>query len=394
MPVRILILSFLASLWLWPASAHAQAVEWERYMNNGVTAYHQGKYAEAEKQVTAALKIAKDHFRPVDERLYRTLNQMALIYEKTGRYTAAVQLFEKAIAMGEKSLGANHRKLVESLDNLAGVYERLGRYDDAERIYVRTLAIKEKILDPENPRLALDANKLASLTQRQGRYAEAEPLYKRAIAIYEKSLGREHPITAGSLNDLANLYQAQGKYAEAASLHQRVLALRETCFGSNHPLVVESLVGYATQLRKTGRSDEAAKLEARTETIRAKGGAKRRPTSKTHSLLLLNLNFQVSASQQGSPKEGVRVSCACFDRPHYPEVFASPSHACGGWDCPNGWEGAACRIDTEVGVNFWVFTAATFPEKGSSPVSKFAIKPFRGELGAGGKAIPPGPGMN
>ena len=68
-----------------------------------------------------------------------------------------------------------------------------GRYAEAEPLYQRAIAIGEKTLGPDDPNLATRLNNLANLYQATGRYAEAEPLFQRAIAIIEKTLGPDHP---------------------------------------------------------------------------------------------------------------------------------------------------------------------------------------------------------
>ncbi len=67
---------------------------------------------------------------------------------------------------------------------------------EAEPLFERAIAIGEKTLGPEHPDLATRLNNLAELYRATGRYAEAEPLYQRAIAIIEKTLGPEHPALA------------------------------------------------------------------------------------------------------------------------------------------------------------------------------------------------------
>ena len=46
----------------------------------------------------------------------------------------------------------------------------------AEPLYERALAIREEVLGAEHPAVATSLNNLAGLYQKQGRYAEAEPL--------------------------------------------------------------------------------------------------------------------------------------------------------------------------------------------------------------------------
>ena len=84
-----------------------------------------------------------------------------------------------------------------------------GKYDEAKPLYERAIAIGEKTLGAEHPDLASWLNNLAGLLQAQGKYDEAKPLYERAIAIGEKALGAEHPELATWLNNLACLLLAQ-----------------------------------------------------------------------------------------------------------------------------------------------------------------------------------------
>jgi len=87
--------------------------------------------------------------------------------------------------------------VANSLNNLAQLYGKQGRYAEAEPIYQRALAIREKALGREHPDVAHSLNRLAKLYQAQGEYAKAEPLYQRALAIREKALDPEHPDMEG-----------------------------------------------------------------------------------------------------------------------------------------------------------------------------------------------------
>src|SRR5262249_7152012 len=111
---------------------------------------------------------------------------------------------------------------------------RAGRYSDAIQIAQRVLAIREKALGRDHPDVAQSLNNLAELYRYQRRYADAEPLFRRSLDIREKALGRDHPDVARSLNNLALLYQSQRRYADAEPLYQRSLAIREKALGRDH----------------------------------------------------------------------------------------------------------------------------------------------------------------
>ena len=73
-----------------------------------------------------------------------------------------------------------------------------GKYSEAVPIAQRALALREKALGPDHPDVATTLHNLAALYYNQGRYADAEPLYKRSLAIGEKALGPDH--VNGTLN--------------------------------------------------------------------------------------------------------------------------------------------------------------------------------------------------
>jgi CHAT domain-containing protein len=163
------------------------------------------------------------------------LNNLALLYERQGRYPEAGPLYKRALGVYETALGPEHNAVGNTLSNLAGLYHTQGRYAEAEPLSKRAFTIAEKALGPDHPNVGIRLNNLAELYRGQGRYADAEPLYKRALAIAEKALGPDHPDVGNRLNNLAVFYASQGRYAETELLLKRSLAIREKVLGSDHP---------------------------------------------------------------------------------------------------------------------------------------------------------------
>ena len=192
------------------------------------------------------------------------LSQQVLIaLRQSGRYSEAIALGERALAIYEAQLGPNHPSTATSLNNLAALNFSLGRYDEAEPLHQRALAIREAQLDPNHPDTAQSLNNLAVLYRSLGRYDEAEPLYQRALAIHEIHFGSDHPSTAASLNNLALFYYSLGRYGESELLYQRALAITEAQLGSNHPSMAIGLNNLADLYRSMGRYDEAEPLYQR-----------------------------------------------------------------------------------------------------------------------------------
>lgn len=188
------------------------------------------------------------------------LNNAAYYLENHARYREAEPLYQRALAISEQQLGADHLVTASCLNNLAGLYESLGRYEEAEPLYQRSLAISEQPEGNEHPNTANCLNNLANLYCAQGRYREAELLYKHALAINEKQLGDNHLKTVGSLNNLALLYHMWGRYKEVEPLYQRALAV---CWQYEHPHTATLLNNLGGIYKELGRYGEAELLYQR-----------------------------------------------------------------------------------------------------------------------------------
>uniref|UniRef100_H0X7K3 Kinesin light chain n=1 Tax=Otolemur garnettii TaxID=30611 RepID=H0X7K3_OTOGA len=114
-------------------------------------------------------------------------------------------------------------QVAATLNNLAVLYGKRGKYKEAEPLCQRALEIREKVLGTDHPDVAKQLNNLALLCQNQGKYEAVERYYQRALAIYEVQLGPDNPNVARTKNNLASCYLKQGKYAEAEILYKEIL---------------------------------------------------------------------------------------------------------------------------------------------------------------------------
>lgn len=72
-----------------------------------------------------------------------------------------------ALAIREKTLGENHPAVAATLNNLAVLYGKRGKYKEAEPLCKRALEIRQKVLGKEHPDVAKQLNNLALLCQNQ-----------------------------------------------------------------------------------------------------------------------------------------------------------------------------------------------------------------------------------
>ena len=74
----------------------------------------------------------------------------------------------RALKIKEEQLGGEHPSTATSLNNLAELYERQGKYVEAEPLYVRALKIREEQLGGEHPDTAASLNNLALSVRESG----------------------------------------------------------------------------------------------------------------------------------------------------------------------------------------------------------------------------------
>ncbi|MGH7228926.1 MAG: tetratricopeptide repeat protein [Nitrospiraceae bacterium] len=134
-----------------------------------------------------------------------------------GRYPEAVTLWKSALKDAE-SFPPEDPRLVVSLKNLAQLYDDQKKSAEAEPLYQRLLAIEEKTLGPDHPDVATTLYNLAKLYQAQGKSAEAGPLYERALAIRDRVLGPTHPDVVMILESYATLLRETNRTDNTARL--------------------------------------------------------------------------------------------------------------------------------------------------------------------------------
>lgn len=267
---RIVVLATLVAVG--PVTARAQNANDPAALNLQALEFHrQGKYKQAAELAEKALALAERTRGAEHPHTLIYVNNLGFMYKAQGRYEAAEALYRRALDANERTLGAEHPETLNNVNNLAALYEAQGRYTEAEPLYKRALAGRERALGAEHPNTLGSINNLAGLYQGQGRYAEAEQLYRRAMEALERVQGAEHRDTLMSMNNLAGLYHAQGRYAEAEPLYRRALDARERVLGADHPDTLTSINDLAFLYKARGRYAEAEPLYRRALDARERG---------------------------------------------------------------------------------------------------------------------------
>lgn len=244
---------------------------------------HTGRLEESERLIKQALSIDEESFGSDHPRVAARLNNLATLLLSANRPDEAEPIMKRALAIDEAAYGPEHPNVAIDLNNLGTLFQNTNRLDEAEELMKRALAIGEKVLGSNHPKIAIRLNNLAQLLSEIGRLDEADPLLTRALAIEEASFGPDHPQVAKLLNNLAQLCLATNRMDEAEPLMRRALAIEETIFGSDHPRVAKDLNNLALMLCNINQWTEAESLMGRALQIFADSLGKDHPSTQAVS---------------------------------------------------------------------------------------------------------------
>ncbi|MEM6256305.1 MAG: tetratricopeptide repeat protein [Cyanobacteria bacterium P01_D01_bin.156] len=104
-------------------------------------------------------------------------------------------------------LGPNHLDTAVSLNNLAALYDATGRNKDAKSLYIRALEIYKNQLGPDHLKTALRYDNIAMFFYRLEHYAEAANFGVQALEIFLEKLGKDHLDTQTVGNNFITILQ-------------------------------------------------------------------------------------------------------------------------------------------------------------------------------------------
>ncbi len=198
-----------------------------RLMIEAATLEAKSDYTAALPMFQQALAIAEKVLGADDLMVYICLKHLGNIYTDKGDFELAEPTLRRALEIIEKFPDLPKTENAEALQKLAIVYDDLGDFGRAEPLYERSLALREEALGPDKLEVAQSINFLANLYIEKGEYARAEAFFRRALEINEKLPQPDQMLLASLLNNLAQAYEVQKQPAKAEPLYLRAIAITE-----------------------------------------------------------------------------------------------------------------------------------------------------------------------
>lgn len=219
---------------------------------------------EASRPLLAKAHALLEAAEPRDLRLvFRSARRLGFLCDHLGETEAAVRYYEKAIEAGSQLPALPYADIGTMLNNVALIYRKSGRQKAAEPYYLHALQMYEGQLGPAHADVASVLNNLGVFYTNERRFAEAEKTHLRALAIREKVHPAAHPDIAQSKCNLAVVYHSSGDYARAGDLYRASLKTWEAIVDQppdDYEIVASN---YADLLRSLGEARQAKQVEER-----------------------------------------------------------------------------------------------------------------------------------
>ena len=162
-----------------------------------------------------------------DELLFkaRELSTQSRLQNLAGNYPQALELSQKALALGEEATGPNAPYVGELSEKLGSAEFVVGDREKAAAAFQRAIAIDRTMADTNNPQIASALQGIGNVYIAANDYSKAEEALARAIQINTRNQGPESPAIADCLVAMALLHQRRGDYPRALTEIKHALAI-------------------------------------------------------------------------------------------------------------------------------------------------------------------------
>ena len=236
----------------------------------GAIKYNQGKYTEALEYYEKSIEIKKKTLPANHPSLAASYNNIGLVYYNMGEYSKALEYYEKSLEIRKKTLPTSHPHLATCYNNIGNVYGSMGEYSKTLEYYEKSLEIRKKTLSAYHPSLAISYDNIGSVYDQMGEYSKALEYHEKSLEIGKKTLPANHPSLAISYNNIGSVYDKMGEYSKALEYHEKSLEIRKKTLPANHPSLATSYSNIGLVYRSMGDYKKALEYYEKSIDIKKK----------------------------------------------------------------------------------------------------------------------------
>ena len=218
---------------------------------------HQARFDLAESALREALEMLLAASEMDLEQLYDVRGTLGHVYFAQERWAEAEEQNRAALRLARDLFPSGHFRIARRLESLGAAIASQGRFEEAAPFFAEAFETKRAVLPENHPALAASLHNLGSLALDRGRFEEALDHHRQALAIRLEAFGEESPFTAASREGLARALTGLGRLDEAREEHEKALAARRAALGAAHPRIARNLELLGDLARTRSDRDEA-----------------------------------------------------------------------------------------------------------------------------------------
>ncbi|CAF1172335.1 unnamed protein product [Adineta steineri] len=193
-----------------------------------------------ERSITCYTKSYDLHFYTKPKRLAsagKALNGLGIVYCEMGDQDKAMECFERAMKLFNKSIRRKHVDIGGTLINMSTIQYERKQYDIALANAREAQKIFEKALPPAHPNNALTLATLANIYLALGEYDLAQKNYERALELEMIALPSDHPDIARTLHNIGLNHAHQYYMNEARDYFEKAMDTVAQSLSKEHPII-------------------------------------------------------------------------------------------------------------------------------------------------------------
>jgi tetratricopeptide (TPR) repeat protein len=237
----------------------------ESLNNLAVLEQRVGRFEEAKKDESEALRIVLNEFPTGDPMIATVWNNMGKLAAAQRRFREASQFYRRAEAAWLRNGRAN-TGYSATLSNRAGLEAKQRHHKQARELYEQALQIDKAAFGSDHPRVATDLSNLAVESFVEKRHEESVRLFLQAEQIQEVAFGWENIQVARTLRNLAVAQRASKQLSEAEQSYRRAIDIGRNS-AKDSPELMSWLYEYAELLKREQRFGEAEQAEVQASGI-------------------------------------------------------------------------------------------------------------------------------
>ncbi len=246
--VRLTICGVLAV-----AAAAGQQPSEARDLNElGLAAAAYRDHAEAERLYRASIAMWRKLGPEYQAHLAITESNLAHTLCDQGRRRECAGLFEDALPLMRRTLGAKNLTTLTTMNLLGGILLMLGENQPAGALFEEALPI-ERELYPHDLQLARTLAGMAAFKLQTGKTEEALPPAEEALDIALKTSGEDSVDAALAYATVAEIHRSSGRPERALPLYRKAQAIYERVLGPTHVRVASVLSQEGLVLMREGK---------------------------------------------------------------------------------------------------------------------------------------------